>query len=54
MGNNRTDDALYCDMQREAAKRGLALQYAQYVARTEHLWPEWEVLEEMKRRAKKS
>jgi hypothetical protein len=49
---NRTDDALYGDMMREAAKRGLAWQYAQYVARTQHLWPEWSVLEEMKRKDK--
>jgi hypothetical protein len=49
MGHNATDDKIYCEMQQEAAKRGLAWQYAQYVQRTEHLWPEWSVLEEMKR-----
>ncbi len=49
IGNNPTDDALYIDMVNEAAKRGLAWQYAQYVARTGHLWPEWKILEEMKK-----
>lgn len=48
MGCNSTDDALYDDMQREAAKRGLAWQYAQYVVKTQHLWPTWETLEKMK------